>query len=253
MKNLLFVFFVCLLCSCANSENKTGDVDPNEIINSNLKNGDAKGDNKCLLAYSDKYDALLSDSDVIAATGFTGKKPETKYNKVLSNTEYHEFLYKFNNGRKGKVLGYSKEMELQDVVAVRSIKSMSVSTFNQSYKAVTDEEEQQANNAINDIVDGKSGNADAEKAMQKAKEQNISNDQIKKTGGAITGSIKQISKGYRKVEGLGDAAVWNVVSNELIVLQNGVKFEIRTDVSNDNQTNKTVAIKLAELILNKCK
>jgi len=62
-----------------------------------------------------------------------------------------------------------------------------------------------------------------------------------------------VSKGYRTVEGLGDAAVWNVVTNELYVLQNGVKFEIRTDIANDTEKNKSVAVKLAEIVLNKCK
>jgi hypothetical protein len=133
------------------------------------------------------------------------------------------------------------------------IKPMSPTTFNQSYREVTDEQMQAANDALDEIAEGNSGDANADKAMKKAKEQNISKDQIKKTGGTLTGAFKEVSKGYRTVEGLGDAAVWNLVTNDLYVLQNGVKFEIRTDVSNDTEHNKTVAVKLAQIVLSKCK
>ena len=244
------------LFSCGNSENKSqnsNDINIDAVINSKSKDPDAKGDNKCLLDYQNKYDALLSETDILTATGFSKDKMETKYNKVLKNAEHHEFLYKFNNGRIGKVLGLKREMEIPDVVTVRSIKPMSLTTFNQSYQAITDEQMQAANDALDEIAEGNSGDADADKALQKAKEQNISKGQIKKTGSVLTGAFKEVSKGYRTVENLGDAATWNVVTNELIVLQNGVKFEIVANISNDNEQNKSVAIKLAEIVLNKCK
>ncbi len=245
-----------ILFSCGNNDNKQqngNDINLDAVINSKSTDPNALRDNKCLLDYQQKYDALLSESDVIAATGFSGKTPETKYNKVLKNPEHHEFVYKFKNGRKGKVKGIDMEMELPDVVVVRSIKPMSLTTFNQSYREVTDEQMQVAKDALNDIAEGNSGDADADAALQKAKEQNVSKEQIKKTGGGVMDAIKDVSKGYRTVEGVGDAATWNVVTNELIVLQNGVKFEIRTEISNDNEKNKSAAIKLAEIILNKCK
>lgn len=248
---------ICItLYSYGNGENKSqngNDVNIDAVINSKSKDSNAKGDNKCLLEYQNKYDALLSENDVIKATGFSKEKMETQYNKVLKNAEHHEFLYKFKNGRVGKVRGLDREMEQPDVVSIRSIKSMSLTTFNQSYQAITDEQMETANDVIDEIAEGNSGDADADKALQKAKEQNVSKDQIKKTGGILTGAFKEVSEGYRAVEGLGDAATWNVVTNELIVLQNGVKFEILADISNDNEQNKSVAIKLAEIVLNKCK
>lgn len=248
---------LCLtLFSCGNNDNKSqsgDDVDIEAVINSKSKDPNAKGDNKCLLDYQSKYNALLSETDILTATGFSKDKMETKYNKVLTNAEHHEFVYKFKNGRMGKVRGFNREMEMPDVVSIRSIKPMSLITFNQSYQAITDEQMKAANDALDEIAEGNSGDADADKAMKKAKEQNISKDQIKKTGGILTDAFKEVSKGYRTIEGLGDAATWNVVTNELIVLQNGVKFEIATDISNNNEKNKSVAIKLAEIILNKCK
>ena len=244
------------LFSCGNSENKSqnsNDINIDAVINSKSNDPNAKGDNKCLLDYQNKYDALLAETDVLNATGFSKDVMETKYNNRLKNPENHEFVYKFKNGRMGKVRGFDNEMQLPDMVVVRSIKPMSLTTFNQSYREVTDEQMQAANDALDEIAEGNSGDADADKAMKKAKEQNISKDQIKKTGGTLTGAFKEVSKGYRTVEGLGDAAVWNVVTNELNVLQNGVKFEIRTDISNDTEKNKSVAVKLAEIVLSKCK
>ncbi len=248
---------LCLtLFSCGNSENKKqngNDINIDAVINSRSQDPDAKGDNKCLLDYQTKYDQLLSENDVLHATGFSKDKMEIKYNKVLKNAEHHEFVYKFKNGRMGKVRGFNNEVQLPDMVVVRSIKPMSLSQFENSYRAITDEEMQVANDALDEIAEGNSGDAEADAAVKKAKELNVSKEQIKKTGGALTGMFKEVSEGYRTVEDLGDAAVWNVVTNELYVLQNGVKFEIRTDISNDTEKNKTVAVKLAEIVLNKCK
>jgi len=260
MKSIKISAATAVLClilfSCGNSENKKqngDDINLDAVINSKSNDPNAKGDNKCLLDYQSKYDALISEADVLATTGFSKAVLETKYNKVLKNPENHEFVYKFKNGRMGKVRGFNREMVLPDVVAIRSIKPMSLTTFKQSYQAMTEEQMQAANDALDEIAEGNSGDADADKAMKKAKEQNISKDQIKKTGRTLTDAFKEVSKGYRTVDGLGDAAVWNVVTSELNVLQNGVKFEIRTDISNDTEQNKSVAIKLAEIVLNKCK
>lgn len=244
------------LYSCGNGGEKKqngNDINIEAVINSKSTDPNAKGDNKCLLDYQQKYDALLSESDVIAATGFSGKTPETKYNKALKNPEYHGFKYKFKNGRKGKVKGLDMQMELPDVVEIRSIKPMSLNAFNQNYRAISDEEMNVAKDVLDEVADGKSGDAEADAALKKAKEQNISKEQIKKTGGGVMDAMKEVSKGYRTVEGLGDAARWNVVSNELYVLQNGVQFVILSEVSNDNEKNKPVAITLAKIILDKCK
>lgn len=260
MKSIKIPAAITLLCltlfSCGNNDGKKqngNDINLDAVINSKSNDPNAKGDNKCLLDYQNKYDALLAETDVLNATGFSKDVMETKYNNRLNNPENDEFVYKFKNGRMGKVRGFNNEMQLPDMIVVRSIKPMSPTTFNQTYREVTDEQMQAANDALDEIAEGNSGDADADKAMKKAKEQNIGKDQIKKTGGALTGAFKEVSKGYRTVEGLGDAAVWNVVTNELYVLQNGVKFEIRTDISNDTEKNKSVAVKLAEIVLSKCK
>ncbi|GAA4432194.1 hypothetical protein GCM10023091_03870 [Ravibacter arvi] len=241
--------------SCTGGGKSKGGSGENidHAVSSKSKNNDEKEGNSCLLAYQHKYDQLLSESEVLSVTGFSGEVLETEYSNVLKNPETHEFLYKFKNGRMGKIRGIRQEIELPDVVVVGSIQPMSLNTFNQSYRVITDAEKAAAKEALSEAAAGSSGNADAEKALKRAKEQNISKEQIRKTGNALTDAFQEISRGYRTVEDLGDAATWNVETGQLIVLKNGVKFEVRADVSNDMQKNKRVATELAGRILDRCK
>ena len=216
------------------------------------KDPDASGGNTCLLAYQQKYDQLIAESEVSAATGFSPGVMETKYNKVMK-PEYHSFQYTFKNGRKGKVLGFDREMELSDVVSVGSIKAMSLQQFKDSYRVVTDEEMQAVQEALNDLSDGGSGNDQADAALKKAKDQNLDKKTIRKAGGGILSTIKEVSKANTPVAGVGDAAVWNPVTDDLHVLQDGVKFDLKASISNDKEVNKALAIKLAQKVLEHCK
>src|SRR5690606_24053134 len=96
---------------------------------------------------------------------------------------------------------------------------------------VTAEEMKLAKDALDNVVEGTSGNKDAEKAIEKAKEYKVSQETVKKTGNDILDIIKEVSAANTDVAGLGDAAVWNTISNDLYVLHKGVKFEIKADLS----------------------
>lgn len=251
---------LCLaLASC--SENKGKNSGPDNInLESTITNAEnrgkadqnASGGNKCLLDYQSKYDQLLSEQDVLTATGFSKAIMTTKSSTVLKNPEYHSFEYRFKNGRVSES-GITKGIAMPDVIAVSSIKTISLSAFENTYKSIADEEIQVAKNALTDATEGKSGNAEADAAVKKAEELKVNKEQVKETGGKILDVIKDVSKGYQVVENLGDAARWNIVTNELIVLQNGVQFKLDAKLSNDNEKNKSVAIALAKTILNKCR
>lgn len=213
----------------------------------------ASGDNKCLLDYQTRYDQLLAEEDIIAATGFSKDVMQTKYQKVMKNPEYHEVVYKFKNKRIGKIPELDMEMELPDVVAIRAIKPMSLAQFKGSYRAATDEEMELAKNEINKAVDGKSNNKEVDQAMDELNKKGIDKKTVKGTANIITDKIKEVSRGNREVEGLGDAANWNVVTNELTVVQNGVQFQILANLSNDPERNKSVALGLAKKVIEKCK
>ncbi len=209
------------------------------------------GGNKCLLQYQQQYDQLLSEADVLTLTGFSKSVMSTDYAKVMK-PEHHSFKFTFANKRIGKVKGIDHELELKDMVAVAGIKAMSLKQFKESYRIVTEEEIKLAKEALDNVVDGKSGNKDAEKAMEKATEHKVSKETIKNTGNDILGIIKEVSAANTVVTGLGDAAVWNFVSNDLFVLHKGVKFEVKVDIGSDGEKNKTIALQLANIILNKC-
>lgn len=252
------IFWSLIACSESQKTKSTsGEIDLESAIENaeNRKKSDpnSSGGNKCLLEFQNQYDQLLSEVQVISATGFSKNNLETKYQKVMKNPEYHEYLFKFKNKRKGKINGFDQEMELPDVVTVRGIKPMSLTDFENTYRAITDEEMDLANQTMDDMLEGKTNDSQAEAAMEEIDKQDVSKEQVKEVSGKMMDAFKEISEGYRIVKNLGDAARWNLVSNELMVLQNGVKFEIRTDLSNDPKVNQKVAFELAQIILNKCK
>lgn len=250
-------FFLAFVACTENNKPASGEIDLKGAIETaesrRTTDPDASGGNNCLLGYQTKYDQLLSEAEVIAATGFSKNLMETKSNTVLKNPAYHSFEYRFGNGRERIVAGINQKLAMPDVISVSGIRAISASSFEATYKAITDEEMQRTKEVLKKAAAGNSGNAEADKAMEKAKEKNSSKEQVTKTGGELLDQIKAVSKGYRVVEGLGDAARWNLVSNELIVLQNGVQFQLRSDISADQAKNKAVAIELANRILNKCK
>lgn len=258
--NYVLIIGFLMIISCSDKNNSTSN--PGEIdLESAIENAEsrrkadpnASGGNKCLLDFQSKYDQLLSEQDILTATGFSKDLMEIKYQKVLKNPEYHEVVYNFDNKRNAYIPALKMNADVPDVISVRSIKPMSLTQFENSYKAISEEEMQVARDMVDDVTEGNSGEADAEAAMQKAKEQNISNEQIKETSNVMMDAFKKVSEGYRVVDGLGDAARWNIVTNELTVLQNGVQFQIMSDLSNDLEKNKSVAIDLAKKILDKCK
>lgn len=258
--NYVLIIGFLMIISCSDKNNSTSN--PGEIdLESAIENAesrrkadpDSSGENKCLLEFQSKYDQLIPENDILAVTGFSKELMEVKYQKIMKNPEYHEVVYNFDNKRNAYIPALKMNADVPDVISVRSIKPMSLTQFENSYKAISEEEMQVARDMVDDVTEGNSGEADAEAAMQKAKEQNISNEQIKETSNVMMDAFKKVSEGYRVVDGLGDAARWNIVTNELTVLQNGVQFQIMSDVSNDLEKNKSVAIDLAKKILDKCK
>jgi len=260
MKTRYFLIASLLLAFASCSENKGKKSGSDNIdLESAIENAESRrktdpnssGGNQCLLNYQTQYDQLLSETDVITATGFSKDVIEVKNNKALKNPEHHSFKYKFKNGRKRTVSGMV--LPIPDNITVGNIKPISLSVFESTYISISDEEMQVAKDVLNDAADGKSGEAEADAAVKKAEELNVSKEQVKDIAGGMMDAMKEVSKGYRIVEDLGDAARWNIVSNELSVLQNGVQFVILCDVNDDTEKNKAVAIELAKIILNKCK
>jgi len=250
---ILWISTAIYSCGDKNNTKQGGnEINIDEVVNSTSKDLNAKGENKCLLDYQSKYDALISAEDVIKVTGFSKAVMKTKYNKVLSDPGTHEFLFLFDNKREQYIKQLGRKLEMEDIIAIRNIKPMSLTNFEQSYRALTDAEEQKAKEAMKDITEGNADEPNADKAMKQAR-QNMSKEDVNTVGGAIINELKNVSQAYVKVDGLGDAAVWNTQTQELVVLQKGVQFVVMANINDNTETNKATAMQLAKIVLNKCK
>lgn len=252
----LYISFCLLLFSCGNNTNQTsgGETNPFEdVLESKLNNSEVIGDNSCLYAYREKYDQLLSKEEVLRVTGFAQEKLTVEYQKTLANPKYQSYAFQFENGRMGKVMGLNMEVEFPDIIRVGGMEEMSLNTFKNRFRVPTAEEVKAARKGVEDVVDGKVKDPDAEAALQIAAEKNVSKETMKKTGNDLTDTFADIAKANTPVPNLGDAAVWNPKTNDLFVLQRGVKFELKADLGPNAERNKEVAVALARIILDKCK
>ncbi|MDT4861167.1 hypothetical protein FQZ97_957620 [compost metagenome] len=176
---------------------------------------------------------------------------DSSYSRIMGPA-YHKVQYSFKNLRKGEVRGLKGEYEVKDVVSLGSIKAMSLTRFKDSYRVMAEEEEQIAKETFEEVSEGKSGDKRADEAIDKLKKSNVDKETVKKAGGALIDAFKEVSEGYRTENGLGDAARWNVATNRMTVLQNGVQFELYVEVSNDPGKNRETALVIAKEILKKC-
>lgn len=261
MKKYLLILTAALLWACSGNKEGENTGTPGGIdVEGAIKDAEsrrkadpnASGGNTCLLDYQKKLDQLLTADMVTRATGFSEHVMDSSYLRIMGPA-YHEVSYKFKNGRKGKVRGLTGEFELKDMVAAGSVKPMSLTQFEDSYRVITEEEQKLAEESFNDAIEGKTGDKKADEAIDKLKKSNVSKEAVKKSGGALMSAFKEVSEGYREEKGLGDAARWNTVTNRMTVLQNGVQFELVVEISNDTEKNRETAIAIAKEILKKCK
>lgn len=243
------------LFSCNSSEHSStgSEISIEDVANKKVSDPNASGGNKCLLAYAEKYDELLTEPMVLAATGFPKEKMKVKYSKVMKNTAYHGVRYAFDMGRVQSLPGTGGKMALPDDISIKGIGPKSLAQFNDSYRAMSAEDEQHFDEAKKDVLSGNSEDKDADKILKKAEEKGMDKKQIEKGVEQVGGIIKQIAKAYVVVDGLGDAARWNTLTKEMVVLKDGVQFELYVNVANEDSKNKTVATDLAKQILDKCK
>lgn len=213
----------------------------------------ASGGNTCLFNYQEKYDQLLTDEMVLNLTGFSKDVLDIKYSKALKNPEYHSISYRFTNKRIGKPTGMDFEMEVNDEIKLKSIKAMSLNQFKDTYRVVSQQERDVANQTIDDVTDGKSDNEEANDKIKELDERGVSKETTKGVTSIMKDAFAKVGKSYANVDGLGDAATWNSYTMDLNVIKDGVQFELMVNVSKDNEENKKMAIEVAKKILDRCK
>jgi hypothetical protein len=243
MKKLL-LFLLPLVLGCGTK--KSADLE--ETLEKHIQKSDESNPNSCLMKYQDKLDGLLTLTMVSKATGFKAENADTSYSKIMKNPEYHKVTYSFKNKRMGTVSTLDGLYELSDQVSLGAIKPMTLKEFDMNYKAASNEQVAAAKDALDDALEN---NEEVKEARKKA--QGVSDEEIKKTGGALLDIFKKVSEGYRNVEGIGGAARWNIITTTLHVWYDGTQFELVVNIDNDVEKNKQVAMGLAKEILAKCR
>ena len=245
IKGAAALLLIVNLFSCGNNSKPDNS-------SSASKTASGQADNNCLLNYAEKYDAALTPDMVLQATGFSAEKMKADYSRVMKNTAYHEINYSFDNQRISKVAALGMDLPTKDVIALSGIKKMQPSLFENSYRALTSEEQAAADNAMNKVNEGKTGDAKVDQSLKDLESKGIEKEERRQVTSTLKNAFQEVAAGYRKVDNLGDAARWNIVTQELVVLQGGVQFQIRVDISNNTEENKSTAISLAKQLLKKC-
>lgn len=244
--SLLVASGVLLASACNNVNEQSNQAPKEQSASASAADGD------CLLQYAQKYDQALTAAMVLEATGFSAEKMDTNYSRVMKNPAYHSILYRFKNGRVAMVRQLNREMEVPDVVQLSGLAKMTDAQFRNSYRALTEQEDKAANQAVEKLSSGETGNDKINESIKKLEENGVDKKEVKKAAGTLTDTFKEIAAAYEPVSGVADQACWNHVTQSLVLLSNGVKMELRVDVSNDNIKNKSIALSLAQKILAQC-
>ena len=244
--SLLVATYLLLASGCNNANEQSNQATKEEPASAAAADGD------CLLQYAQKYDQALTAAMALEATGFSAGKMDSQYNRVLKNPAYHSVRYRFDNGRVAMVPQLNRELGVPDVVELSGITKMTDAQFKNSYRALTEQEKKAADEAVDKISSGESGNEKIDGSIKKLEEKGIDKKEVKNAASTITNTFKEVAAAYEPVTGLADQASWNTFTRSLVVLSNGVKMEIRVDVSNDNSKNKFIALSLAQKILAQC-
>lgn len=223
--SLSFLAFI----SCKENKNpEMGGIDL-ESVQKKVESKSA-GDNSCLLAYADDKEKLITEDEILNLSGFSKDKLKIYQGKALGN-----FAYEFKNGRKTKKesgIGGTLDVETLDRFSIDEIKPMTEEEFKQHYRPASDEELDYAKDAV-------------KKEVKEESTEGLTDD--------MTNIMGAVAEGERRVNNMGDLAVYNIVSGELKVLTKGVMFRVSANVSGDDNVNQKYAFEMAEIILNKCK
>lgn len=258
MKKTTHVFIavmaLAILVSCGQGRNSEQSTVGNEIdqLENELKNIDpkAEGGNTCLLGYAEKYDELLTKDMVAEATGTGADKMTFGHQKIHPDRKYHDVTYSWKGSLKKDVGGMTFPMD--DYVKLTGIEAISLNRFQMSYRAVSKDEATKIKKDMDEALDGNAENGVVNQAVKKLDDMGISKEEQQKMVKDLTESAQKMTKGFAKVDNLGDAAVWNAKTNSMYVFKDGTKFELVVELS-DSGRNLDTATKLALQILGKCK
>lgn len=203
----------------------------------------------CLVTYQDKYDQLLPLEAIKKHFSGDMSKAKKEY-RVNKNPKYRNHdTYSYNwpsdRTREMEMLGRKMTVPMSNRIGLTWVgddmfkiakKKSDVESFRHFYRNLTQKELDEAF-------------GQAEKQVQN--KPNATKEQKE----AAVGMAKDMAATakFENVAGVGEAAVWKLNDNELIVLFKGFTFQVIADVSKDKATNLGLAKKLVAEVLAKCK
>lgn len=244
MKKILVALVATSFLSCGKSNGNTNENDKNEVITASVADASA-----CILSYQTKYDQLLPLETI--QKHYTGdmSKAKKKYDfrpeAKKHDKDTYEYTWESGRSRKMKMMGQEMDVPTPNRVGLRWLGSdlfmiTGKATPLESFKAFY-------RNA---------SAAEKEAAFKKAGETLKEKGYDTKTTETATNMAKDLSADeiiFQGISGIGEAASWRIKEKELTVLVGKITFQVVVDISTNDEENLSIAKKLAQEVLNKCK
>lgn len=247
---ILSVFMLFVACGGSTKTDST-NTDAAAVAVADMTAVNAAGNDagKCLLTYQTKMDEALPL--VVIKKYYAGdlSKAELEYQKSEKYAQHDTYVYRWPSGKTKtqQIMGRQIDVPVNYEVGMAWIEEIKskynpdpVKAFYQMYHTPTPDEIKQTKDYLDSQLDKKL----AEKGMTSPAE--------KKAGKGVAGTIMDRKIEFRKIDGLGDAAAWDIPENRLHVLSGFTKFYVIAHVSDDNAANLALAKKLAAEVLAKC-
>jgi hypothetical protein len=198
----------------------------------------------CLLNYQTRLDELLPKA--LLEKHYTGNlsTAQLRYRKSAPKyAKYDTYEYVWPSGRTmpQKIGKQTLDIPDHNRIGIGWINEVNpkyhpdpLKYFKNFYRTATEAEKKKATELIDKKL-AENGGTTSDKAA----------------GKAVSGVVMNHA-GYEPISGIGDAATWDLTSNQLIVLKGRVTFQVISRIGTDVKTNQTLAKKLAAEVLAKC-
>lgn len=244
MKKILIALIAISLLSCGKSSGNSNGNDKNDAITTPVADVSA-----CILSYQNKMDQLLPLE--VIKKHYTGDMSKAKKNYNFRpeakkhDKDTYEYTWESGRSRKMKLMGRDMDVPTPNRIGLKWLGSdlfmiTGKATPLESFKAFY-------RNA---------SAAEKEAAFKKAGETLKEKGYDAKTTETATNMAKELSADdiiFKEVSGIGEAASWRIKEKELTVLVGKITFQVVVDISTNDDENLSIAKKLAQEVLNKCK
>ncbi len=245
-----FAAFVCasmLPLACNNASDKTPET---SVVTASLASESDNGSSDpCLVSYQTKLDELLPLAVIQKhyTDDMTNAKKQYRVRADAKRHDMETYTYSWPSSRIQKVKLLNREMEVPvsnqigltwvgNTLFMMAKKGSAKDNFAFYYRNMTAQEKEEA----------------FKKAGERMKEKGY-DEKTTQTAMNMDKDMAADEIMFRKVAGIGDAAVWRIKEKNLIVLTGNTSFQVVANINANDEENISLAKKLAQEVLNKCK